>query len=147
MADKIDKLVHEPARYKIMAHLYVVEAADALFLQRQTELTWGNLSSHMKKLEDARYVKVKKEFILKKLEATFHEQYLRCPNLVEEDVPAGDKEANIIIRQIGEQQIFSFPIKHHVELGEALGWFDFETAAKITGNNFALYKGDAVKLL
>lgn len=62
----IDKIVHEPARYKIMAQLYVVEAADALFLQRQTELTWGNLSSHMKKLEDAGYVKVKKEFIHRK---------------------------------------------------------------------------------
>jgi len=89
----------------------------------------------------------KKEAVLKKLEATFHEQYLRCPNLIEEDVPAGDKEANVIIRQIGKQQTYSFPIKHHVELGEALGWFDFETAVKIAGNNFALYKGDAVRLL
>ena len=62
----IDRLVHEPARYLIMAYLYVAESADALFLQRQTELTWGNLSSHLSKLEAAGYVAVKKEFLDRK---------------------------------------------------------------------------------
>ncbi len=89
----------------------------------------------------------KKEAELKRLEATFHAHYLRCPNLIQEDIPAGGEEANLLIRQIGEKQTFSFPIKHHVSLGEELGWFDFEAAAKIAGNNFALYKGDAVRLL
>jgi DNA-binding MarR family transcriptional regulator len=50
----------------IMAHLYVVESADFLFLMRQTNLTFGNLSSHLSKLEKADYVKIKKEFIGKK---------------------------------------------------------------------------------
>lgn len=62
----IDRLVHEPARYLIMAYLYVSDSADALFLQRQTGLTWGNLSSHLGKLEAAGYVDVKKEFLEKK---------------------------------------------------------------------------------
>lgn len=62
----IDRLVHEPARYLIMAYLYVTDSADALFLQRQTELTWGNLSSHLSKLETAGYVAVKKEFLDRK---------------------------------------------------------------------------------
>ena len=60
---KVDKIVHEPARFTIMAHLFVVESADFLFLQRQTGLTWGNLSSHISKLEAAGYVEVKKEFL------------------------------------------------------------------------------------
>jgi DNA-binding MarR family transcriptional regulator len=63
---KIDKLIHEPARLSIMAHLYVVESADFLFLMRQTGLTFGNLSSHMTKLESAGYIRVKKEFVGKK---------------------------------------------------------------------------------
>jgi len=63
---KIDKTIHEPARLMIMAHLFVVESADFLFLQRQTGLTWGNLSSHISKLEAAGYVDVKKEFVDKK---------------------------------------------------------------------------------
>ena len=62
----IDRLIHEPARFLIMAHLYVVEAADFLFLQRQTELTWGNLSAHISKLEDAGYIEVEKTFKGKK---------------------------------------------------------------------------------
>jgi len=63
---EIDKLIHEPARLMIIAHLYVVESADFLFLMRQTGLTFGNLSSHLSKLEKADYVKIKKEFIGKK---------------------------------------------------------------------------------
>jgi DNA-binding MarR family transcriptional regulator len=58
----IDRLIHEPARYLIMAYLYVVESADFLFLLRQTELTKGNLSSHLSKLEEGGYVKVNKKF-------------------------------------------------------------------------------------
>jgi DNA-binding transcriptional ArsR family regulator len=62
----IDRIIHEPARLMIMAHLYVIESADFLFLMRQTELTWGNLSSHLSKLENANYVEIQKEFKGKK---------------------------------------------------------------------------------
>lgn len=62
----IDRLIHEPARYTIMAYLYVVESADFLFLVKQTGLTWGNLSAHIGKLEAAGYVEIKKEFLGKK---------------------------------------------------------------------------------
>jgi DNA-binding HxlR family transcriptional regulator len=63
---EIDKLIHEPARLLIMSHLYVLESADFLFLMRQTDLTFGNLSSHLSKLEKAKYVSIKKEFVGKK---------------------------------------------------------------------------------
>jgi len=62
----IDRLIHEPARLLIMSYLYVVESADFTFLMRQTGLTWGNLSSHMTKLEEAGYLEVEKEFVGKK---------------------------------------------------------------------------------
>jgi DNA-binding MarR family transcriptional regulator len=63
---EIDKLIHEPARLKIMAQLYVVESADFIFLMRQTELTQGNVSGHLSKLEVAKYVKIKKGFVGKR---------------------------------------------------------------------------------
>ena len=63
---EIDRLVHEPARLMILANLYVVESADFTFLMNQTGLTWGNLSSHMSKLEAAGYIEVEKEFVGKK---------------------------------------------------------------------------------
>jgi DNA-binding transcriptional ArsR family regulator len=62
----IDKIIHEPARLNIMAHLYVIESADFLFMMRQTGLTFGNLSAHMSKLENAGYIEIIKEFIGKK---------------------------------------------------------------------------------
>ena len=62
----IDRLIHEPARLMILALLYVVESGDFTFLMRQTGLTWGNLSSHLSKLEDAGYVQIQKEFVGKK---------------------------------------------------------------------------------
>lgn len=62
----IDKLIHEPARLKIMAQLYVVESADFLFIMRQTGLTQGNVSGHLSKLEDAGYVKIEKGYMGKR---------------------------------------------------------------------------------
>jgi DNA-binding transcriptional ArsR family regulator len=62
----VDKLIHEPARLNIMAHLYVIESADFLFMMRQTGLTFGNLSAHMSKLENAGYIEIIKEFVGKK---------------------------------------------------------------------------------
>ena len=62
----IDKLIHEPARLILMANLYVVESADFLFLMTQTGLTFGNLSSHMSRLEAAGLINVEKEFVNKK---------------------------------------------------------------------------------
>lgn len=59
----LDRTLHEPARLQIMAHLYILEAADFLFLLRRTGLTKGNLSSHVRKLEEAGYVEVEKKFV------------------------------------------------------------------------------------
>jgi len=62
----IDRLIHEPTRLMIMSQLYVVESADFLFLQYQLQMTPGNLSSHLSKLEKAGYVEIVKEFIERK---------------------------------------------------------------------------------
>lgn len=59
---ELDRLIHEPARLLIVTILSTVESADFLFLQRETELTKGNLSAHLRKLEDASYVNIEKTF-------------------------------------------------------------------------------------
>lgn len=69
-AGDIDRLIHEPSRYLLMSYLYVVDAADFLFLINQTGMTWGNLSAHLSKLEAAGYVVIAKEFIGKKPHST-----------------------------------------------------------------------------
>ncbi|MEJ2294847.1 MAG: transcriptional regulator [Candidatus Lokiarchaeota archaeon] len=57
----IDKIIHEPARLMILSLLYVIESADFKFVKGQTNLSWGNLSSHISKLEEAGYVEVEKK--------------------------------------------------------------------------------------
>ena len=62
----IDKIIHTPARLMVLTYLYVVESADYVFLMRLTGLTWGNLFTHLTKLEDAGYITVEKTFKGKK---------------------------------------------------------------------------------
>jgi DNA-binding MarR family transcriptional regulator len=58
----IDRIIHEPARLALTAILAVVDSADFLYLQRETGLTKGNLSSHLSKLEEAGYVTIEKTY-------------------------------------------------------------------------------------
>ena len=58
----IDRLIHEPARLMIVAILSAVESADFLYLKREAGLTKGNLSSHLAKLEEAKYVQIQKTY-------------------------------------------------------------------------------------
>ena len=61
----LDRVVHSPPRLMILAYLAAVDSADFIFLMNQVELTRGNLSSHLKTLEEAEYVSIKKEFVEK----------------------------------------------------------------------------------
>ncbi len=66
LLEEIDGLVHSPARLMVMTYLYVVDSVDFVYLRRLTGLTWGNLSTHLSKLEEANYVAMEKEFRGKK---------------------------------------------------------------------------------
>jgi seryl-tRNA synthetase len=88
-----------------------------------------------------------KEQLLETLGHSFKEYYLACPNLLLDEVPAGNKEENAVVSMFGEKPTFSFTPHNHLDLGEKLGWLDFETSAKIGGASLALYKGEGVTLL
>ncbi|WP_435658032.1 serine--tRNA ligase [Brucella pituitosa] len=69
------------------------------------------------------------------------------PNVPADDVPLGKDEAdNVEIRRVGNQRNCSFQPKEHYELGEALGYMDFERAAKIAGARFTVLKGPLARL-
>ena len=59
---QFDKLIHEPSRLVIMAVLASCENADFAYMLNATELSRGNLSAHIKKLNDGGYVNTKKTF-------------------------------------------------------------------------------------
>jgi DNA-binding MarR family transcriptional regulator len=68
----IDPLIHAPARLMVLTYLYVVESVDYVFLMRLTGLTWGNLSTHLTRLEEAGYIAIEKEFRGKKPHSMIH---------------------------------------------------------------------------
>ena len=68
----IDQIAHAPARLMVLTYLYVVESADYVYLMRLTGLTWGNLSTHLTKLEKNDYIAIEKEFRGKKPHTTIH---------------------------------------------------------------------------
>jgi seryl-tRNA synthetase len=71
----------------------------------------------------------------------------RVPNVPHESVPLGaDEHGNVEVSRWGSPRQFAFPVKDHVELGEAIGGLDFETAVKITGARFTLMKGGIARL-
>jgi DNA-binding MarR family transcriptional regulator len=59
---EIDRVIHEPGRLMIVALLYAVETADFLYLQHETAMNKGTLSSHILRLEREGYVNVEKTF-------------------------------------------------------------------------------------
>ncbi|RAP32808.1 serine--tRNA ligase [Candidatus Marinamargulisbacteria bacterium SCGC AG-410-N11] len=72
---------------------------------------------------------------------------LTIPNVPLDSVPYGTSEDdNVEIKKVGEPQQFDFQVKSHDEIGIDLDILDFETAAKITGSRFVLYKGLGAKL-
>jgi DNA-binding MarR family transcriptional regulator len=59
---EVDRLVHEPSRSVILAILVAIRNADFLYLQRETNLTKGNLTIHLSKLEQAGYICIEKTY-------------------------------------------------------------------------------------
>ena len=61
----LDETIHQPTRLRIMSLLVSLENRDRLaygFVQKHLDLTPGNLTTHLRKLEDAGYVAITKEF-------------------------------------------------------------------------------------
>ena len=63
---EIDDVIHSRIRTAIMAVLISVEEAEFTFIRDKINATDGNLSVHLKKLEDNNYISVKKEFVERK---------------------------------------------------------------------------------
>lgn len=68
---EFDKLVHQPTRLQIFAHLYAHGETRFTDLQANLDITEGNLASHIGKMEDAECVAVEKQFVDRKPQTTY----------------------------------------------------------------------------
>lgn len=83
----------------------------------------------------------------RRLTASLEDFLAGIPNLPLEDVPEGeDESANIKHSITGKKPEFSFEPKQHFEIGEGLGFMDFETAAKLSGSRFVVLTGELARL-
>ncbi|GBF51347.1 seryl-tRNA synthetase [Leptospira ryugenii] len=80
-------------------------------------------------------------------EESLHDINIGLPNLLDDSVPFGkDEKDNVLVKTFGEKNSFTFPVKPHFEIGEAMGIFDFERGVKLSGARFYTYSGLAAKL-
>jgi DNA-binding HxlR family transcriptional regulator len=68
---QLDEIIHSRIRLAIMALLIGLEEAEFTFIREKVNTTDGNLSIHLKKLEEVDYLSVKKEFINRKPMTTY----------------------------------------------------------------------------
>ncbi|MGH2698120.1 MAG: serine--tRNA ligase [Actinomycetota bacterium] len=84
---------------------------------------------------------------LDRVAAELEEAAAHLPNLPHESVPDGLTEKdNLVERTVGDRPEFDFEPKDHVALGEGLGIFDSERAAKTSGSRFVYLTGAGVML-
>jgi seryl-tRNA synthetase len=89
----------------------------------------------------------KSEVQLTALQLEIEEFLKRVPNIPHESVPVGaSSEDNREERRWGNPRKFDFPVKDHVDVGEALGGLDFATGAKIAGSRFVVMRGEVARL-
>ncbi|MDP3559868.1 MAG: serine--tRNA ligase [Legionellaceae bacterium] len=84
---------------------------------------------------------------LRNLESLYNDTMLTIPNLLAEDTPFGESDAeNVVLRTHDLPPVFDFTPKDHVEIGKALDLIDFESGTKVTGSKFYFLKNQAVFL-
>lgn len=76
-----------------------------------------------------------------------HQLLLGIPNLLDASTPVGKSEDdNVEVKRWGTPRQFDFTPLDHADVGEKLGMLDFESAAKITGARFVVYRAGIARL-
>ena len=80
------------------------------------------------------------------LEGKINDFLLGLPNMPDDDLSAGEKENNQVIKVVGKPAEFGFKPKNHVDLCVDLGLIDYERGVKLSGGGFWLYRGMGARL-
>jgi seryl-tRNA synthetase len=83
----------------------------------------------------------------RELTTALNDALSRVPNVPLDDVPVGkDEHDNVVTHVVGEKPRWNHAAKEHFEIGEALGYMDFERAAKLSGSRFTVLTGPLARL-
>ncbi len=112
---------------------YKREGKDIDELKKELEANKAKIAAHQE--------------IVRDLEAKLKALALTIPNPPDPDVPVGeDEEDNVELKRVLEPRDFDFEPKEHWELGEKLGWIDFERGVKLAKSRFSVLKNEAARL-
>lgn len=98
------------------------------------------------KVKEIAALNSQKEKELAETESKIFDLLSVLPNIPDEDLLAGGKENNKVIRVVNDKPNFSFKPKDHVELATSLGLIDYDRAAKIAGHGAWIYTGLGAQL-
>ncbi|MUZ74195.1 serine--tRNA ligase [Agrobacterium vitis] len=83
----------------------------------------------------------------RRLSAELTDALSRIPNIPLDDVPVGaDEHDNVVARVVGQKPGWNHKAIEHPEIGEALGYMDFDRAAKLSGARFTVLTGPLARL-
>ena len=94
------------------------------------------LAAQVKEAEDAQ----------RAADAALRAAHLPIPNVVADEVPPGGEDDAVLMRTVGEVPAYDFPVRDHIEIGEALGAIDMERGAKVSGARFYFLTGPGALL-
>ena len=112
----------------------------------QVKKDGGDIKAIFAKVKDLSASIAEDEKALKVIEVEISTYLSTLPNIPDEDLLAGGKENNKVIKTVHKKPTFDFKIKDHVELCESLGLIDYERAAKISGAGTWIYTGLGAQL-
>lgn len=118
------------------------ESSQIPVLKKQGKST-DELMASMKLLSD-RITSIDQEVV--ELENKIDDFLGALPNIPADDVKAGGKENNEVVKEYGQKPTFAFKAKDHVDLVTKLGLIDYERGVKLGGNGFWIYKGKGALL-
>ncbi|MGN0819142.1 MAG: serine--tRNA ligase [Christensenellaceae bacterium] len=70
----------------------------------------------------------------------------KLPNVPDDDLLAGEKENNRVVKVFGEKPDFGFTPQNHVDICTRLKLIDYERGAKLSGGGYWMYTGDGARL-
>ena len=108
----------------------------------------GDVTVLLKEMESVKVAMKELEEKERLLKTAVDMLLLSLPNIPDASVPIGrSADDNKVVREHGTKPSFSFKAKDHHEVGVALGILDFDTASKLSGGRFSLYKGLGARLV
>ncbi len=79
-------------------------------------------------------------------DAELRAAHLAIANVVHDDVPPGGEDDAVTLRTVGDVPGYDFPVRDHLEIGQALGAIDMERGAKVSGARFYVLTGPGALL-